>query len=229
MMRFILNHSTSHSSDDAFVIWIKIVLSATSAIKAEKQNDFAGVDADSRTTRVDFHLLEIREKLGSLQALLNKSVHAFDVIQRDIHLGTIKTSAKCSGYSYQITASSLLYSLRLPQKPFFPKVSELYGLSDDPNPSTDMYPVFHCGYVDLKDEKSQSMVKHLMAELELCQKTTSLDVAYEATKTIYSYCYLASRVSFYEKNFKIIPEKLITGHNGQGNLDYAIECRSSLV
>uniref|UniRef100_U9UGD3 Uncharacterized protein n=1 Tax=Rhizophagus irregularis (strain DAOM 181602 / DAOM 197198 / MUCL 43194) TaxID=747089 RepID=U9UGD3_RHIID len=46
MMRFILNHSTSHSSDDAFVIWIKIVLSATSAIKAEKQNDFAGVDAD---------------------------------------------------------------------------------------------------------------------------------------------------------------------------------------
>ncbi|EXX75845.1 hypothetical protein RhiirA1_163329 [Rhizophagus irregularis] len=65
-----------------------------------------------------------------------------------------------------------------------------------------------------------------MAESELRQKTTPLDFAYEATKSIYSYCYLASGVSFYEKNFKIIPEKLITGHNGQGNLDYAIECRS---
>lgn len=49
----------------------------------------------------------------------------------------------------------------------------------------------------------------------------------EATKTIYSYCYLAKGVSFYEKKIKIIPEKLITGHNDQGNLDYAIECRST--
>ncbi|CAB4429361.1 unnamed protein product [Rhizophagus irregularis] len=28
-------------------------------------------------------------------------------------------------------------------------------------------------------------------------------------------------------NFKLIPEKLIEGRNGQGNLDYAIECRST--
>ncbi|PKC11920.1 hypothetical protein RhiirA5_412467 [Rhizophagus irregularis] len=37
----------------------------------------------------------------------------------------------------------------------------------------------------------------------------------------------ASGVSLYEKNFKIIPEKLVKGHNGQGNLDFAIECRST--
>src|SRR4051794_31933306 len=66
-----------------------------------------------------------------------------------------------------------------------------------------------------------------MAELNLRKKTTPLDVAYEATKTIYSYCYLASGVSFYEKNFKIVPEKFVAGHNGQGNLDDAIECRST--
>jgi hypothetical protein len=29
------------------------------------------------------------------------------------------------------------------------------------------------------------------------------------------------------KNFKIILEKFVTGHNGQGNLDFAIECRST--
>jgi hypothetical protein len=48
-------------------------------------------------------------------------------------------------------------------------------------------------------------------------------MTYEATKFIYSYCYLASGVSFYEKNFNIIPEN----YNRQGNLDYAIECRST--
>ncbi|PKC03571.1 hypothetical protein RhiirA5_380064 [Rhizophagus irregularis] len=37
-----------------------------------------------------------------------------------------------------------------PSKPFsdwsFPKVCELYGLSDDPNPSIDVYPIFSCGH-----------------------------------------------------------------------------------
>ena len=66
-----------------------------------------------------------------------------------------------------------------------------------------------------------------MVELKLRQKTTLLDMVYEATKSIYSYCYLASEVSYYEDDFKIIPEKLIERRNGQGNLDYAIECRST--
>jgi len=35
------------------------------------------------------------------------------------------------------------------------------------------------------------VVKHLMAELKLRQDVTPLDRAYEATKTIYFYCYLA--------------------------------------
>ncbi|CAG8679696.1 uncharacterized protein OCT59_003923 [Rhizophagus irregularis] len=64
-----------------------------------------------------------------------------------------------------------------------------------------------------------------MAELKLRQDVTPLDRAYEATKTIYSYCYLAAGISFYKDNFKLIPEKLVEGRNGQGNLDYAVECR----
>ncbi|PKC52403.1 hypothetical protein RhiirA1_481571 [Rhizophagus irregularis] len=47
-----------------------------------------------------------------------------------------------------ITASSLLYSLR-PFKPFnewiFLKMCELYGLSDNPNPSIDVYSVLGIG------------------------------------------------------------------------------------
>jgi len=121
--------------------------------------------------------------------------------------------------------------IETPSKPFnswtFPKVCELYGLSEDPNPDIDVYPVFSCGSADLNSEKSRAMIKHLMAELNLCKKTTPLTLAYEATKSIYSYCYLASGVSLFENNFKIVPEKLVKGHNGQGNLDLAIECRST--
>ncbi|RIA80190.1 hypothetical protein C1645_793069 [Glomus cerebriforme] len=121
--------------------------------------------------------------------------------------------------------------IETPSKPFnswtFPKVCELYGLIYDPNPSIDVHPVFHCGCVDLGSEKSKVVVKHLMAELKLRQDVTPLDKAYEATKTIYSYCYLASGVSLYKDNFKLIPEKLIEGRNGQGNLDYAVVCRST--
>ncbi|PKC08902.1 hypothetical protein RhiirA5_416363 [Rhizophagus irregularis] len=51
----------------------------------------------------------------------------------------------------------------------------LYELSDDPNPSIDVYPVFHCGSVDTKD----------------------------------------------------VPEKLVEGKNGRGNLDYGIESRTT--
>ncbi|KAF0556673.1 hypothetical protein F8M41_015031 [Gigaspora margarita] len=129
-----------------------------------------------------------------------------------------------------VSKSSLKFTvfIETPSKPFnewtFPKVCQLYELSEDPNPDIDVYPVFSCGSVDLKCKKFQDVVKHLMAELELRQKTTPLNMSYEATKSIYSYCYLASGVSVYENNFKIVPEKLVMGHNGQGNLDYAIEC-----
>ncbi|GET65152.1 hypothetical protein GLOIN_2v1883277 [Rhizophagus irregularis DAOM 181602=DAOM 197198] len=55
-----------------------------------------------------------------------------------------------------ITASSLLYSLR-PFKPFnewiFLKMCELYGLSDNPNPSIDVYSVFSCGCANTKNKK----------------------------------------------------------------------------
>lgn len=118
-----------------------------------------------------------------------------------------------------------------PSKPFsewtFPRVCQLYELSDDPNPSTRVFPVFSCGCVDLKDEKAQTVVRYLMNCLKLLQDITPLDMAYEATKPIYSYCYLVAGVSFYKNDFSIIPEKLIQGRNGQGNVDYAIECSST--
>jgi hypothetical protein len=108
-------------------------------------------------------------------------------------------------------------------------VCQLYGISNGPNPDIDVYryPVFSCGSTNLNNEESKAVIKYLMAEIKLHQDVTPLNKAKEATKTIYSYCYLAAGVSFYKDNFKLIPEQYIEGHNGQGNLDYAIECRST--
>ncbi|PKK76486.1 hypothetical protein RhiirC2_164676 [Rhizophagus irregularis] len=130
----------------------------------------------------------------------------------DIHIGTILHSERCCSCSCQL---NLLYLLRRHQihSATFPKVCELYGLSDDPSPSIDVYPFF-MWLRRIKDEISRTAVKNLMTELKLRQKITPLDMAYEVTKSIYFHCYLASGVSFYEDDFKIIPEKLIGGRNG---------------
>uniref|UniRef100_U9U2I1 Crinkler family protein n=2 Tax=Rhizophagus irregularis TaxID=588596 RepID=U9U2I1_RHIID len=109
-----------------------------------------------------------------------------------------------------------------PSKPFnewtFPKVCELYGLSDDPNPSTDVYPIFHCGCVDTKNEKYKAALRKLFDELETRVATTPIDLSYEATKSIYSYTYLASATYPFKDQVKIVPESLIEGKNGVGIL-----------
>ena len=119
--------------------------------------------------------------------------------------------------------------IETPSKPFnewtFPKVYELYGLSDDPNPSIDVYPVFSCGSVNTKDEKYKEALRKFFDETRIA--TTPIDVSYEATKSIYSYTYLALATFPFKSQIKIVPEKLIEGKNGRGNLDYGIESRTT--
>jgi hypothetical protein len=118
--------------------------------------------------------------------------------------------------------------VKTPSKAFsecsFPKVCQLYGISSDPNPDIDVFPVFSCGSAATSPKPldlTKAVVKHLMIEIKLRQDVTPLNKANEATKSIYSYYYL----SLYKDNFKLIPEKLIEGRNGQANLDYEVECR----
>src|SRR5581483_9856120 len=121
--------------------------------------------------------------------------------------------------------------IETPSKPFnswtFPKVCELYGLSDDPNPSIDVYPVFQCGCANTKEEKYKEALRKLFDELETCVATTPIDVSYEVTKSIYSYSFLASATYPFKSQIKIVPEKLVEGKNGRGNLDYGIESRTT--
>ncbi|CAG8659539.1 6431_t:CDS:2 [Paraglomus brasilianum] len=123
------------------------------------------------------------------------------LIPRDVAVASFKTKLKFTVF------------IETPSKPFsdwsFPKVCQLYGISSDPNPDIDVFPPFLCGSADLNSDNSKAVIKHLMAEIKLRQNVTPLNKANEAAKTIYSYCYLASGVSFYKDNFKLIPEKLI--------------------
>ncbi|PKK61641.1 hypothetical protein RhiirC2_760490, partial [Rhizophagus irregularis] len=63
--------------------------------------------------------------------------------------------------------------------------------------------------------------------LELREKLTSLQAllnkSVHATKSIYSYTYFVSATYPFKDQVKVVPEKLIEGKNGRGNLDYRIE------
>ena len=61
------------------------------------------------------------------------------------------------------------------------------------------------------------MIKHLMAEIKLRQVTQ---------QGKWKLFLLLSGFQSLD-NFKLIPEKLIEGRNGQENLDYAVKCRST--
>src|SRR5256884_9069059 len=69
--------------------------------------------------------------------------------------------------------------IETPSKPFsdwsFPKVCQLYGISNDPNPDIDVFPPFSCGSADLNNDKSKTVIKHLMAEIKLRQDVTPLN------------------------------------------------------
>jgi hypothetical protein len=111
--------------------------------------------------------------------------------------------------------------IETPSKPFsdwsFPKVCQLYGISNDPNPDIDVFSPFSCSSANLNSDKSKVVIKHLMAEIKLRQDVTPLNKANEATKTIYSYCYLASGSRFtkiisnsYRKNLSRVETGKVT-------------------
>ncbi|PKB93915.1 hypothetical protein RhiirA5_440015 [Rhizophagus irregularis] len=64
--------------------------------------------------------------------------------------------------------------IETPSKPFnswtFPKVCELYGLSDDPNPSIDVYPVFQCGCANTKEKKYKEALRKLLMNWKLVSR-----------------------------------------------------------
>ncbi|RHZ67048.1 hypothetical protein Glove_303g133 [Diversispora epigaea] len=114
-----------------------------------------------------------------------------------------------------------------PSKPLseweFPDVCRLYGLCESgDNPSFSVFPSFTCGFKDLKDESSQAILKHLIAELKARLESAPIYVN-EASKSHYVFSYLLSGANFYKGMYEIRSEKNITGPNGHGPVDFAID------
>ncbi|PKK66638.1 hypothetical protein RhiirC2_784525 [Rhizophagus irregularis] len=116
--------------------------------------------------------------------------------------------------------------IETPSKAFsdwtFPKVCQLYELGESDDPSLSVFPPFTCECKDLKDDSSQAILNHLIAELEARLETIPIN-GNEASKSQYVCSYLVAGANLYKGKFELRPEKNITGPNGHGPVDFAID------
>src|SRR6266480_6809424 len=116
--------------------------------------------------------------------------------------------------------------IETPSKAFsdwtFPKVCQLYGLGESDDPSLSVFPPFTCSCKDLKDNSSQEILRNLITELKARLKTIPIS-GNEASKSQYVCSYLVAGANLYEGKFELRPEKNITGPNGHGPVNFAID------
>jgi hypothetical protein len=120
----------------------------------------------------------------------------------------------------------LFVTIETPSKAFsdwsFPKVCQLYGLGESDDPSLSVFPPFTCEYKDLEDESSRVILRNLITELEARLKSIPIS-GNEASKSQYVCSCPRRRVNLYEGKFELRPVKNITGPNGHGPVDFAID------
>ncbi|PKY27976.1 hypothetical protein RhiirB3_443917 [Rhizophagus irregularis] len=88
------------------------------------------------------------------------------------------------------------------------------SLPNDPNPSIDVYPIFHCDCVDMKNDKYKEALRKLFDELETRVATTPSMYPMKLQKA--SIPILISPLRLI--HLKIVPEKLVEGRMGRGIL-----------
>ena len=110
----------------------------------------------------------------------------------------------------------------LPVNWSFPKVCQLYELGESDDPSLSVFPPFTCEYKDLKNDSSRVILQNLITKLEARLKSIPIS-GNEASKSQYVCSYLVAGVNLYEGKFELRPEKNITGPNGHGPVDFAID------
>ncbi|GBC09786.1 hypothetical protein RclHR1_00910036 [Rhizophagus clarus] len=115
--------------------------------------------------------------------------------------------------------------IETPSKAFsdwtFSSVCQLYGLNGETeDPTMTVFPNFSCGNV----KPSQESLEGLMAELKSRLDNTPISLlSVEATKSLYVYSYLLAGANNFKGKFEIRPQKVISGPNGHGPLDFAID------
>lgn len=83
---------------------------------------------------------------------------------------------------------------------------QLYGLGESDDPLLLVFPPFTCEHKELKDDYSQAILKHLIAELEARLKSIPIS-GNEASKSQYVCSYLVAGVNLHEGKFELRSEK----------------------
>uniref|UniRef100_A0A1D1YXI6 Transcription initiation factor TFIID subunit taf73 n=1 Tax=Anthurium amnicola TaxID=1678845 RepID=A0A1D1YXI6_9ARAE len=104
-------------------------------------------------------------------------------------------------------------------------VCQLYGLGGESEDlSMAAFPTFSCG----NTKPSQESLEGLMAELKSRIDNTPINLlSIEAAKSLYVYSYLLAGANNFKGKFEIRPQKVISGPNGHGPLDFAIDLRKT--
>ncbi|CAG8741532.1 14142_t:CDS:2, partial [Funneliformis caledonium] len=120
-------------------------------------------------------VLELREQLASLQALLNKSEYeevTLEDLKNSIHemnlrLPALENDSAVLNFMYEVKR----YSPQNDQDQqnaltTFSKMCQLYRFGESDDPSLSVFLPFTCGCKVLENDSSQAILKHLIAELE---------------------------------------------------------------
>ncbi|CAG8497234.1 5080_t:CDS:2, partial [Scutellospora calospora] len=87
---------------------------------------------------------DLQEQISVLQEQLSKFAHDFEVFVTPKNLAVTFHFVNSADWT-------------------FSEVCKLYKFTDNSDPGIDIYPIFLCGRIELKDKKSQIKVKHLMS------------------------------------------------------------------
>ncbi|PKY31877.1 hypothetical protein RhiirB3_449705 [Rhizophagus irregularis] len=182
------------------------------SININKNKTITGIDPDQlKLWQVEIPD-EHYDELVNLQLHKNKELLATKKISKyfikdpvDKHIHTIVSLPE---------TTKTRQELELTELELINKVAELQ------DPSLSVFSLFNCGFIDLNDEKSQVIIKHLMTDLNFRFK--AIPIGNEASKSQYVCSYLVAIANLFEDKFKICPEKNVSGLNGHGPVDFAL-------
>ncbi|POG77923.1 hypothetical protein GLOIN_2v1767245 [Rhizophagus irregularis DAOM 181602=DAOM 197198] len=192
-----------------------LILTRTNPLKISKYFTKAPVDeyihiivSLPETTKTRQELIN---KVAELQKLLKRSIYGqyeFNIIVNPKRTKASKWIANIEQVTLKDLKEFIFASYQSPE------------LDEDSDPTLSVFPLLTCGCVELNDEKSQVIIKHLITELNFCFRT--IPIGNEASKSQYVCSYLVAIANLYEDKFKVYPEKNVSGLNGHGPVDFTL-------
>ncbi|CAG8831950.1 29791_t:CDS:2, partial [Gigaspora margarita] len=98
----------------------------------------------------------------------------------------------------------------------FKTVCNFYKIDEEQDPSISAFPVLKCECANLNDKNPEKLYTNL-----------AIPIGNEASRSLYVSSYLVAVSNLLQNRFIICPEKIISGPNRHGPLDYALVTSTS--